>query len=346
MVLKIDLNREKELISKRAILKYFSDLDIYRMYMDGEDVVINKAMLSPLRKEAKPSFSFFIGESAEICFKDHVLGSGDCIRFVEMKYGLTYFEALSQIAKDLELSDDFICKKMNKMNDSDKYAYSFTRDDIFSKITTLVIGKIRRKWQLHDISYWNSFGISVSTLEKFNVEPIEYFLINGRPIKADRYAYCFIEGKDSVETYKIYQPFNEKYKWINSHNDSIWQGWRQLPDKGRHLVITKSLKDVMSLYEVAGIHAVSLQSENILPKWHIFEALQRRFEDIELLYDNDFDKEVNWGQQFGEKLAGYLGIITCIIPDKYECKDFSDLVKKYGREKAKEILIRETLMPF
>ena len=33
------------------------------------------------------------------------------------------------------------------------------------------------------------------------------------------------------------------------------------------------------------------------------------------------------------------------IPDKYQAKDFSDLVLKYGREKAKKIL-EENLTPF
>lgn len=343
----IDLNKkEKPLISKKAILKYFSDLDVYRLYMDGEDVQLGKAMLSPLRKEAKPSFGFFVGESAEICFKDHVLGTGDCIKFVQMKYGLNYFEALSQIAVDLELADDFICKKRKRTSDEDKYAYSQTRADMLNGLTSLTIGKIRRKWQIHDITYWQSYGISVSTLEKFNVEPIEYFLINGKPIKAEKYAYCFIEGKDGQETYKIYQPYSENYKWINNHNNSIWQGWEQLPNVGKNLIITKSLKDVMSLYEVAGYPAVALQSENIFPKYHVYEQLERRFEGIELLYDNDFDKEINWGLKFGEELATYLGIINCTIPDKYKCKDFSDLVKKFGRDEAQKILNNNVLMPF
>jgi len=343
----INLNQSKELISKRAILREYTDLDIFRKYLDvGQDAIPGTVMLSPLRKETRPSFGFFLGESGEICFKDHLLGGGDFVRFVQMKYGLTYFEALSKIAIDFEISDNYICKNFAKTKFNNTRTDYPTREELLSKVTSLRLGKNRRRWASHDKEFWTSFGITLEVLELYRVEPISYIHINGKIFKADKHAYCFTEVKDGVETYKIYQPFSENFKWINGHNDSVWQGWEQLPNSEHDLIITKSLKDVMALKGVLDVSAVSLQSENIIPKKHVFDQLAKRFKVIYALYDNDFDKDVNWGKQFGDKISSELGLIPLYIPDEYKSKDFSDLVKNVGEIKAKEILTEKMMLPF
>jgi hypothetical protein len=342
----INLNKPKELISKMALMTYLTEVEVFNKYLDNpEGVVLGKAILSPLRKENNPSFGFFQGQSGEICFKDHLLGGGDCIRFVQMKYGLTYFEALSKIAIDFNLGDDYICKKFEKEN-FESNTNQPTKEQLLSKVTSLKLGKNKRRWQDHDKEFWQSFGITLNTLERFRVEPISYIYINDKIFKADKYAYCFIENKDGKETYKIYQPFNKYYKWINNNDDSTWQGWEQLPSKDEVLIFTKSLKDVMALWDVAKIPAVSLQSENVIPKRHVFEILNERFKDCYSLYDNDFDKEINYGKKFGEKISREFGLIEIYIPDEYKSKDFSDLVKNVGSNEAKRILFEEMFIPF
>ena len=339
-----DLNKEKQLISKSEILKYFSELEIFQHYIDDE-VMLGKLILSPLRRENKASFGFFVGEGNEICFNDFKLGKGDFIQFLRLRDGLTYFEALSKVANDFNLQDDYICKIYPKSSDNSPKV-RIIKDDMLSKFTGYYLGKKAREWQSHDVLFWRQFGIGKETLEFFNVQPISFIFIGDKCFPADKYAYCFIEMKDGIETYKIYQPFSENYKWINNHNNSVFQGWTQLPETGKTLIITKSLKDVMCLYEVAKLPSVAMQSENVLPKRHVFDQLQSRFTDIELLYDNDYNAEQNWGRIFADKFAKEFGLVDSFIPDKYEAKDFSDLVKNYGKEKAEDILFHETLMPF
>ena len=342
----INLNYEKPLISKQGILEHYQDIDIYRKYLPYDVNIGGRPNLSPFREENRPSFGFFIGEGNEVCFNDFKLGKGNFVKFVQLKFGLTWWEALSKIGVDFDLSDYFIFKNMEKTKDLNQITYKTKREDLISKSVNYVIGKRSRKWQTHDILYWQQFGITKETLIKFRVEPIDYMFINNIPYMADKYAYAFIEKKDGKETYKIYQPYNDTYKWINNHDDSVWQGWEQLPNTGVDLIITKSLKDVMSLHEVVGLPAISLQCENILPKRHVFDQLKNRFQDIALLYDNDFDSETNWGRKFADKLAKEFGLTDCFIKDEYKSKDFSDLVKNYGKEKAKEILLKQTLVPF
>lgn len=339
------INLNKQMVNKKDLLKYISDLDIYQKYIDKE-VLPGKVMLSPFRNEKNPSFGLFRGENDEICFKDFTIPNyaGDCIKFVQLKFNLTYFEALSKIAIDFDMGDDFIIKKFEKTPSNNMIAMN--RDEFLSKAITLDLKKTKRKWFLYDVNFWNQYGISISTLEKFNVEPISHFHVNGKIIKAEKYAYCFIEFKDGRETYKIYQPFSEKYKWLNGHNNSIWQGWSQLPLNGDILIITKSLKDVMSIYEVANIPAVALQCENILPKQHVFNELNERFNVIFGFYDNDFDKEQNWGKIFSDKLCSTFNLIQVQIDENLGCKDFSDLVKTYGEKESKKILEEQILTPF
>lgn len=349
MLSKINLN--KEFVTKEGLLKHLDDITIYRMYLDGEDVSLRGNMNSPLREDKRPSFGFYMGESNEVCFNDFVLGKGDCIKFVQLKFGLSFFEALSKIAIDAGLENEFIIKNTFKTNVN---THGFpSRDKIIENLNTVKLRKKKRDWQIHDIQYWRQFGISINTLEKYKVEPVSHVFIYDKIITCDKHAYCFKEFKDGIETYKIYQPFNEMYKWLNNHNDSIWQGWEQLPNNknirqydGKTLIITKSLKDVMSIYEVTGIPAISLQTESTKPKQHIIDMLKDRFENIFILYDNDFDKEVNWGYEFGKKIADEFGMIQILIPTESKSKDFSDLVKNHGEEKAKKFLLTMIDLPF
>src|SRR5690606_21266338 len=130
-----------------------------------KEVNIGGAISSPLReKDEKPSFGYFIGENNEICFNDFVLGGGDCIKFVMLKYGLTYFEALSKIVVDFNLTFYFHYKDIYKTR-KDYNPDSFEdRDKLLSKANNFILQKKKRKWKLYDLVYWNNFGIDIDTL--------------------------------------------------------------------------------------------------------------------------------------------------------------------------------------
>lgn len=342
------INLNLKHVTKEGLLLHLTDLEIYRMYI-SDDINTKMMMNSPLRDDLKPSFGFFVGESGELCFKDFVLGAGDCVKFVMLKFGLSYFESLSKIALDASLENEFIIKDIFKTNINTS-SYLKTREDIVKEINSKSLGKTSRNWTLSDLAFWNKYGITKKTLDLYRVNPVSYIHvgINKKVIAADKLAFSYIEYKDGNETFKIYQPENINYKWLNTHNDSTWQGWEQLPDTGELLIITKSLKDVMSIKDITGIPTVSLQTESALPKEHVIEQLKQRFQCIYILYDNDFDKEINWGRQFGEKLENKFNLMRIEIPDKYKSKDFSDLVLNHGDKIAKECLIQliDEALPF
>lgn len=339
------MNLNKVPLNKANLMRVVEDVEIYSFYT-GQEIKVQSAINSPLMEDKKPSFGYFIGDSGEICWRDFRIGSGDCIEFVKQLFSLNFNEALIKIAKDFKIEEEFEFKDSEVPTTNNK-RFKLDREEITKKLSeNKKIDIKKRKAELYDIQFWIQFGITKDILIKYNVTPIEYYFINGHIIKTDKYAYAFIEYKDSIPTYKIYQPFNPDYKWINSHDESVWQGWEQLPEKGSTLIITKSLKDVMSIDSVIKIPSVALQSESVLPKSKIVLELYQRFETIFIFYDNDFDKEINWGEEYGKKLSQQFGFYFIQIRDKWKSKDFSDLIKNHGAVKARSIWDEEICIPY
>lgn len=328
----------QKILNKENLFKKTTSYNIFRHYV-GE-FRLGKAISSPLREDKHPSFTINVNKATgEFFFDDKVLGGGDSINFIMRLYGINFREALLKIVKELGLADEFILseeERKGKISDK-KIEYKVDIKKLI-KDSEVEIDVKSRVWTKDDVYFWKKFGITRKTLEKYNVSPISYIFFKNKIVKADKFAYVFREFKDYKESLTIYQPFNKERKWIKTHDSSVWYGWDQLPDTNKKLIITKSMKDVMSLVENTKYPSTGLQNEKVLPKLGVILELRGRFEDIFILYDNDFDKEQNWGRIAGKRLEDEFGFIQIEIPDKYKCKDFSDLVAKFGTEKANEIL--------
>jgi hypothetical protein len=109
-----------------------------------------------------------------------------------------------------------------------------------------------------------------------------------------------------------------------------------MSDKSDILIITSSLKDVMSIRDTLGYNAVALQAETTKPKEHIINELKSRFKNIYLFYDNDYTKEKNWGQLYAQEICDTYGFNNICIPNQYDTKDFSDMIKKHGVQTSKQ----------
>jgi hypothetical protein len=340
-----EIANRKLFLDNDIIFSKIDPLLIFKYYIK-DDFILGRPFSSPLRTDNIPSFSIYRNKNGEILYNDFVAGGGNCIRFVKELFGYnTYYEAKSKIAVDFGFYEKYIISSKITVDDKEEK----DRDIITSKqkkveerkgIIKLDV-KIRT-WEHKDINYWKTYGISIKTLKEYDVHPISYVFIRNNIkefiIRADSLAYVFIERKDGNVTKKIYQPFSKNYKWINNHDFSVWQGWCKLSDSGDILIITKSLKDVMSIKENIGYDAVSLQQENAKAKEQVVNELKSRFGKIYVLYDNDFDKEINWGEKFGTEFTKIHDLININIPLEYMSKDFSDLIKNIGCKKACEVL--------
>ena len=252
---------------------------------------------------------------------------GDWIYVVKQKFNCNYYDALAIAANDFDI------QKIPHLN---KNKVKISNESLSENKQSIIRVEIR-DFQQYELDWWNKFGISLQTLKKFRVFSCKNIWLNGHLFHLEtqnQLIFGYYGGiKDGVEQWKIYFP-SRKWKWINNRDSTQLQGARNLPKNGGdYAVITKSLKDVMLLYEF-GIPAVAPNSENQFVTESQLEKIKSKFKTILVFYDND--------------LAGIQGMCRikkihpelkfAFIPKKYEAKDISDFYKKYGKQKTKELI--------
>lgn len=302
-------------VTLEYILSKVTEYDIYERYLGKFKVgfIYN----SPFRKDKNPSFGIFKSRKGNLLFKDH--GTGECggiIKFVSLYTGLTdYNEILQQIVKDLNITNKTVLSSTKKI-----------------EITETVIGVVRQPFTDIDKQYWAQFHISIPTLKKFKVDSIKYYLCNGivkARYKDDNPMYCYKVN----DRFKIYRPYGDKFtKWRNNLTEYDIQGYNQLPkkNKGNILFITKSLKDVMCLYEM-GYDAISPSSEStFIPKDILENSILSSYKTIIVLYDRDI-----CGMQNSRKIVKKTGLEFMFMPKKFNGKDISDCIKNNNFETVK-----------
>lgn len=315
-------------ITKESILKYISQEDIYSFYI-GYDIRDAGKIHSPFRDDEVPSFTIFYhkNERNVLMFYDHATkDSGDCFSFTMKMFGIDFHKALNKIAYDFNLTDF-------KISDVERKQLGNFEKIKDKKVVKIAIKK--RDWTINDRNYWSQYGIKKATLEKFDVCSISHVFYNDQPVKSDELAYAYKEWKDGILSYKIYQP-KSKFKWINNANHTVHQGYTKLPERGELLIITKSLKDVMSLHDTVGLPAVGLQSESVTMKESVMDEYKRRFRKVVCLFDND-DAGVKLSKIFSEQYK----IPYFLMPIIPNVTDFSDLVKYAGTETAVTIFYEQ-----
>lgn len=303
------------------LLSKIDDYDIYAYYMGN--FTIGKLYNSPLRTNDKiPSFAIFKGRRGNLMFKDHGSGeSGNAISFIKLIDHITDQQTLE--------------RQLLKIIRSTKPTEIRNRTVVRSTDYTVDIGIVRQPFTKIDIDYWNQFNISLDTLNKFQVFSIKYYLSNNivKGIYKDEnpmYAYKVFDK------FKIYRPLASKYtKWRTNLTTSDVQGLAQIPKKGDLLIITKSLKDVMVLYEM-GYTAISAASETTFIPENILSGLKEKWKYIVLLYDRD-----KAGIQNARKYSKQYNLPAFFINKKFKSKDISDAVKNCGFDNIKQWLIKE-----
>lgn len=311
------IKRQDNPITLDYILSKVTEYDIYARYLG--QFKIGFIYNSPFRKDKNPSFGIFQSrKSGRLLFKDHGNGEcGDVIKFVELYTGITnYNDLLKQIVKDMQITNNTVLRSTKEIE----------------KNNETVIGVVRQDWTDIDKNYWSQFGITLNTLKKFKVSSIKYYLCNGivKSIYKDEnpmYAYKVYDH------FKIYKPLADKYtKWRNNLTENDIQGYEQLPKNGDLLIITKSLKDVMVLYEM-GYNAISPSSESTFIPDKALKVLKKRFKRILLCFDRDVAGVKNM-----RKISLKTGLNGFLVHKKYHSKDISDAVKNNGFETIKNWL--------
>ena len=182
-----------------------------------------------------------------------------------------------------------------------------------------------------DIKWWEQFCATEYLLNKNEIYCCHKVWINGNLFHTYKY-------DDPVYAYKfddrckIYRPFAErKKKWRSNCKNTDINGYKQLPETGELLIITKAMKDVLTLTSM-DYNVISPQAEYpVLPE-KLVKELKERFTRIVVFYDND-----EAGVQNSIRLTTDIEADYVNIPQGMP-KDPSDYVKKYSCEALTEYL--------
>lgn len=314
-------------LTKDDILDRVTEEAIWRRYCNNF-TYIGKSFLSELYRDNNPGCYIFYKEG-RLIYKDHGTGeSYDCFAYVMAKFLVGFSEALKIIASDFNISP-------TKHDIKDKViSHNYIEKMPIKGYNKPKIRIIKQAYTLTDKEYWDQYYIDLDKLIDYEVYSLKQVIIdkNGEvytiDYKVDNPVYGYVFKYDNSEYYKIYRPYN-KSKWLFTGNSRCIEGWHKLPDEGKLLILTKSLKDIM-VYSLFGIPAISMTSETTSIADDTISKLKLRFKRILINLDND-----ETGIKSAQRLSERYGLDSFFIPD---CKDISDYIKKYGKNNTNKLI--------
>jgi len=130
--------------------------------LDGQDVKIRSIVNT---RERTPSMCIYLNAATgRYCFKDFSSGNGgDSVELVKILFGLTRGQSAMKIIEDYNqyvLNND--CNPIQEYKVHSRY-----------KVTDYEI----RHWTTIDQKYWTKFNIGSRLLEKYNVAPLQYYVM-------------------------------------------------------------------------------------------------------------------------------------------------------------------------
>lgn len=216
---------------------------------------------------------------------------GDCFAFVGRIRNL---DTRNDFSKILEIIQNEVCQIYND-TPSRSITHSFVDDTTEDTSTYRPMKFVPsfRNFNKYELNYWLSYGISLETLENYNVRSLSscyferrdgsgYIIRSSREIPMFGYTLC--EGKGI----KIYRPGAKtcRFMYAGTLPHPYIYGLDQLKYNNEYIVITGGEKDVMTLSS-HGYDAISLNSETAKIESSLLEQLSIGYKAIYFIYDCD-----------------------------------------------------------
>ena len=277
---------------KSVILNTISAYDIYCELTRTELEVGGSGLInSPLRSDSKPTFGLFLHNEADILmFKDFAYESGDVFKFVRLFASYnddilvrSLIDVVYYLNSKLDLDILNDSRSADVMTTKKRFNRSFN-----ARTARNILFKSRRFTEM-DEQYWGQYNISVKTLKLFDVRSVESILSEERRILRSfgRTEICYVYVV--YNKVKLYQPFEQgTYKWRNTCPAWYIQGWKQRVGR-EDLIITKSMKDVLTFYEILGdrYDVIAPHSENYNFTDKVVNYINKKYKNIYVIYDLD-----------------------------------------------------------
>jgi hypothetical protein len=321
-------------ITKQKVLDVLEEWSLYCYYLSEAYEIPDfepeqrKAYTSPIREDDdddKPSFSVYEARTNGLCqyvWKDSgKRKSGNIFYLVSLLYGLTKEEdVLRKI--DSDFATDLFPDNPQNPNPPKLITKPKTKDPAVIRI-------LSKPFTKEGLAFWAKYGITEEDLKYEEITEIQYFWTRKDQVVPNTPpSLCF--AYKIGDFYKLYQPYNKEYKFIQDYPEQVVEGWLQLKHEQDLLIITKSRKDVIVLRKL-GYEAVSPKSEStMIPAKHM-EKLKSDYKRILVLFDND-------GKHNGEIYQKEYGLSLIFIPPESGFKDISDFRAGTSEEEAKQLL--------
>jgi 5S rRNA maturation endonuclease (ribonuclease M5) len=302
-------------VPREWIFEFYLKLD---EKLCGQDVKIKSVFNS---KDKNPSMCVYVDGRNNYRYKDFSSGiGGDALDLV-----MHLFNLATRGTASFKVVQDY-----NEYLKNNDYVQNYS---VRSQSRYQVTDYEMRHWTNFDEKYWTGFKISSGQLEKYNVVPLNHYILtrenditgaNSLTIKT-RYLYGYFR-EDGV-LYKIYQPKSKDNKFLKVR-DYI-QGSEQLKYNKPYLIIVSSLKDLLALnmMNIGGIEAIAPDSENIMIPDPFMQNAMQKYKKVLILFDND-----EAGKQCAARYTERYNL-TCI--DFTLSKDIADALRDHGVEKTR-----------
>ena len=276
-------------------------------------------------REKTPSMCVYLDRNNIYKFKDFSSGNGgDCLSLVQNLFNLP-----TRGTASFKIIEDY---NQYVLNNGFNPIKSYKQHSKF-KVTDYEM----RHWNTLDQKYWMKYNIGSRLLSKYNVVPLEYYImektdendvLSSITIKGN-YVYGYF--KDDGTLYKIYQPKVKDSKFIKVR-DYI-QGSEQLTYDKPYLIITSSLKDLMAYnkLKISNSESIAPDSENTMIPENIMSNISSKYKGVCVLFDNDEP-----GIRAAEKYKLKYGFNYIVLNLE---KDLSDSIEKHGVEKTRNVLL-------
>lgn len=195
------------------------------------------------------------------------------------------------------------------------------------------------------LEYFAQFGISKEYLDKCKVKSVD----NLQKVDTETGKLTTISHQNNLtfsfelceNVFKIYQPTNQKYKWLWCILDNAEKPKEAiyfldcLPLKCDIILIVEGLKDCLAVnnnFNQFGIYAVGLDSANVQISQNTLKKLNKASKNVFLCLDND-----KTGKEQNRLKSVNLGLKALYYPNDFKGKDFADLLaNNTSKEKIKE----------
>lgn len=322
-----------EPLSMYNILKYVDEYSIYSHYL-GEELELQTAYSSPLRKDEHPSFSLYrTTDNDRLFFKDSATSSGgDVFEFVqlflkkEQNRKISFNQVLQNIDMELKLG-----------------LYTIPKNGTVNRVKQRVIPKSTVTSEIRITSknpessnYWNFWAlldIKKEVLDLYNVTEIQLVHFISKHKKSFYYPKTLGIAYRIADKFKLYYPYASKADKFRNNFPKDWvEGYIQLKYNNPFCIITKAMKEVMFFRQHFDWDSVAGKSENTMIPKHIMFKLLQKYDKIFIWLDSD--------EAGIEAQNKYIELYSELIPIYYDVPE-KDPTDRYAEHLDKQKVLDE-----